>query len=178
MQKKRKFSILVSTMENQPSTQPPAENTTTYIIGALVVVAAIIAAVMFWPKPKPVPAPTASQPEVTPAEPTTITKFACERQWFNPKLGYQQYYLSSEGVDVVAPASAECTITVLQGDKTLKTEKLPATMIPAPERNGTLIRCTTKALDLPKGTPLTMRSSITNDLGVTASCSAGSITLP
>jgi hypothetical protein len=167
-------------MENEHNLPDKGDTSTVYVIGAIVVVAVIIAAILLWPKKPEVATPT-PQPEVTqPAveEKTNFTKLTCEKQWFNPVIGMPKYYLSVEGGDINSVNATECTFTLTNKEKVVVTERTNAVFKPAPERGGSSFMCTTKAVELPKGTgPMTMTVVVKNDQGQTATCPAGALNL-
>lgn len=164
-------------MENQQPTQTEGDSSIVYIIGAVIIVAIIVAAVLLWPKPKSQETKT-TMPVVEQKQ--TITKLSCDSQWYNPRLGFSEYYLSAEGSALATAKTVDCTFTVtstVEG-KVLLTETIPAVLTDAAERGGQTYRCTTKALALPKGTTVTMSTKVSDDLEASASCKAGNITLP
>lgn len=158
------------------STQPEGDSSIVYIIGAIIIVAVIVAGVLLWPKPK------AKEEAVTSVveEKQVITKLGCDTQWYNPKIGFPEYYLSAEGTALSTTKSVDCTFTItgnLDG-KVLATEKIPAILTSAAERGGQTFRCTTTAIPLPKGTVVTMKTTVADDLESGATCKAGSMLLP
>lgn len=169
-------------MENESnlSTDPQEENTVVYIVAAVIVVAVIVAAVLMWPKNKQqeqtLTPTTTTQATPTPNQ-TPIAKFACENQWFNPVIGIPKYYLSAQVADVRTGGTVDCTFTLYNGSTTVLTEKMTTVpLVAAPERNGSVVTCTTKALEnIPKNVGLTMISVVKNDEGKVASCS-GTVT--
>lgn len=168
-------------MENETNLPKEGETSSVYIIGAIIVVAIIIAGVLLWPKAKPTAEPQSSTTQ-TPIveEKQAITKLSCDKQWYNPMIGYAKYYLSAEGTAVTAAKSVTCTflITANSDGKVLATTDMPATLTAATERGGQTFQCTTKAVDLTKGSAVTMKTTVKDDLGAIATCAAGTMTLP
>ncbi len=167
-------------MENEHNLPEKGDTSTVYVIGAIVVVAVIIAAILLWPKPKPqVATPGTQSPVTQPAveNKPNFTQLVCERQWYNPVIGRPQYYLSAEGGDINSINPAECVFTVTNGTNVVLTEKANATFAPAPERGGSRFVCTTKAIELPKNTALTLTITVKNDQGQQATCPAGALNL-
>ncbi len=159
------------------STQPEGDSSIVYIIGAIIIVAVIVAGVLLWPKPK------AKEGVITTPvveEKQAITKLSCDAQWYNPKIGFPEYYLSAEGSALSTSQTVECTFTVtgnLDG-KIVATEKIAAVLTDAPERAGKTFRCVTKAVAMPKGTAVTMKTAVMDDLEASAACKTGTMVLP
>jgi len=164
-------------MDTEPMQSQPEESSTVYIIGAIVVVAVIVAGVILWPKkaaaPKEAATPVVEQKKM-------ITKLTCDKQWYNPKVGFNQFYLSAQGTALSSAKSVECTYTFtgITDKKVLLVEKLAATLSDTPDQGGQTYTCITKAVDVPRGIPVTMLTSVTDDIGGTASCTAGTIQFP
>jgi hypothetical protein len=160
----------------QTQTPTEAESSTLYIVGAVIIVAVIAAGVMLWPKQKP------KTETATPIveQKTMITKLTCNKQWFNPKIGFAQYYLGAEGEALTTAQGATCTFTIAGSvdKKVIVTESIPAVLTEVSERGGKTFICRTPAVDLPKGSSVMMGTDIKDDLGATASCAAGLIVLP
>ncbi len=164
-------------MDKEETIQTESDSSIIYIIGAIIIVAVIVAGVLLWPKPKAkesaITIPVVEQKQA-------ITKLSCDSQWYNPRNWYAEYYLSAEGSALSTAKTVDCTFTVTSNldGKVVATEKVPAVLTAAPERGGQTYRCTTKALPLPKGTAVTMKTMTSDDLEATAACKAGSIVLP
>lgn len=148
-----------------------------YVIAAIVVVALAVGAIMLWPKIKGQKTAVTTAPvQQTVEEKKPITGLTCDKQWFNPVIGYSKYYLSAEGADVSA-TTTECTFTVSQDKNMIATETASAIFTAAPERNGSTFRCTTKAVELPKGGTFTLITTVKNGDEKSAACTPGSILL-
>lgn len=166
-------------MEHENNLPDKGDTSTVYVIGAIVVVAVIIAAILLWPKPK---TQVATPQSNTPASQTSdklpnFTKLTCEKQWYNPVIGFPKYYLSAEGGDINSVNPTECVFTISNGDKVVATEKANAVFSPAPDRGGSSFRCTTKAVELPKGSGLTLSIVVKNDQNQQATCPSGALNL-
>jgi len=164
-------------MENETDvSQTQEDGSLVYVVGAIIVVAVIVAAVLMWPKTKS--SETASPtPENKVVIRPTLTKLVCENEWYNPVVGMPKYYLSAEGGDVSEGKEIECTFTIIKDKETILTEAMKVPVTAALERGGTTFKCTTKALDrIPQNTPLKFVSTVKNDEGSTASCS-GAVTV-
>jgi len=158
------------------STQTEGDSSIVYIIGAVIIVAVIVAGVLLWPKPK------AKESAATPVveEKSAITKLSCDAQWYNPKIGFPEYYLSAEGSALSTAKTVDCTFTItgnLDG-KVIATESMTAVLTNAPERGGQTYKCTTRAIPMPKGSAVTMKTTVVDDLEAIAACKAGSMVLP
>jgi len=168
-------------MENEtnlPKTE--GETSSVYIIGAIIVVAVIIGAVLLWPKSKKTIEQTTTVQTPIVEEKTMITKLTCDKQWYNPMIGFPKYYLSAEGSALLTTKEVTCTFTVISNadGKVLATQEAPAVLQSANERGGQTYECTTKAVELIKGANVTMKTMVTDDQGASASCAAGAMTLP
>ena len=167
-------------MENETQNIHEGETSSSvYIIGAVIVVAIIIAGVLLWPKPKMTTKEAATTPLVV-EEKTMISKLSCDKQWYNPMIGFPKYYLSAEGSALLTTKSVTCTFTVTANadGKVLATTETDAVLKPADERGGQTYQCTTKAVELIKGAAVTMKTMVTDDQGASASCAAGTMSLP
>jgi hypothetical protein len=163
--------------QEKDSTQPEGDSSIVYIIGAIIIVAVIVAGVLLWPKPKAKEAGTETS---VVEQKQTITKLGCDTQWYNPKIGFSEYYLSAEGSALSISKTVDCTFTVTSNldGKVVVTEKIPAVMTNAAERGGQTFLCTTKAIAMPKGTAVTMKTTVMDDLEASAACKPGNIVLP
>jgi len=166
-------------MENEENqTQPVEENSLMYIVGAVIVVAVVVAGVIMWPKNKEAKETvvTTPQTETTVPSKTPFTKLVCENEWYNPVIGMPKYYLSAGGGDV-KNGTIECTFNLSNATgAAVLTEKMTVETTTAVERNGNAFVCTTKALEkIPQNTPLKMNVVVKNNEGQTASC-AGMVT--
>ena len=163
-------------MDKEPTTQTEGDSSIVYIIGAVVIVAVIVAGVLLWPKPKTQQAETTT-PMVE--EKKAITQLGCETQWYNPKIGFPEYYLSASGTALSTATTVDCTFTISASvdGKVIATEKTAAVMTNSPERGGQTFQCITKAVALPKGSAVTMKTTVMDDTESSAACKAGSMIL-
>jgi len=164
-------------MEHETNdTQTQEEGTLIYIVGAIIVVAVVVAAILLWPKPKSTQQTATPTPENNVITKTTLTKLVCENEWFNPVIGMPKYYLSAEGGDVSDGEEIECSFSIIKDKDTVVTEKVTVPVAQAQERGGTTFKCTTKALEkIPQATPVQFVTVVKNREGKTASCS-GTVT--
>lgn len=161
------------TMENQSN-----NNTMYYVLGAIVLVAVIAAGYLLRPKTSSdtSTAPQATAPVATPTL-GPITRLACDYQYYNPVVGFQKYYMSAQGGDVTGATSVECTMTMSQGGQVVATQTVSSPLTAAPERNGSLFKCTTPGVELKPSIPTKVDVVLKDDQGAKATCSA-MFTLP
>lgn len=143
-----------------------------YILGGVVLVAAVAGFFLLKPKATtaPEPAQTAQTVPTTPAPPAPITKFACEKQYYNPVLGFPKYYLSAEGVHTTLTGNVNCEFTASIKDKVVATKSIVATLVEAKERGGATFRCQTDAVELARNVATDVKVVMTDDAGQTTSC--------
>lgn len=147
----------------------------TYAIGAVLVVAIVAGALYFRSKgAKPaMVSPTGEQPvAVTSPTPGPITKLGCDQQYYNPKIGFAEYYLSATGGDVTGAKNVSCTFTAQVNGKTVATATAQGPLSDAPQRGGSTFTCTTKALSLEPNIPTVVDVVLKDDLNATSTCSA------
>lgn len=147
-----------------------------YVLGAVVLVAVVVAGYMLRPKTGgavTTPTPTTQAVVPTPT-PGPITKLACDTQYYNPKIGFNQYYLSVEGGDPSTANKVDCNFTVVstKDTKTLATAVASSPLTSQPERGGSTFRCTTKATEITPTVQTTVLVDLKDDTGATATCSA------
>ena len=143
-----------------------------YVLGAVILVAVIGAGYLLRPK---APGTAGGQVVGTPAPtptPGPITRLACDRQYYNPVLGFPKYYFSVEGADLTGPTSVTCTMTVNQENKVLTTEIVTSPLTGAPERGGNTFKCTTQGMDAKPTLPTRVDVELKDDQGAKATCSA------
>lgn len=149
-----------------------------YILGAVILVAIIVAGYFLRPQSGLSPTmPTIATPVIPTPTPGPITALACERQYYNPVIGFAKYYLSVQGVDLSNASKVDCDITVSNAGKVVATESASSPLTSAPERNGATFRCTTKAMTLTPTIVSKVDFAIKDDLGKTATCTS-TFTLP
>lgn len=145
----------------------------TYVIGAVLVVAVIGGAWYFRStKPAEEQSPMAvTSPAVSPT-PGPITGLVCDKQYYNQKIGYSQYYLSVEGGDISQAKTITCDFTAkIKGEVVAKASG-ESPLSDAPQRNGATFRCTSKALELTPKVPTVVDVVLKDDLGKTSTCTA------
>lgn len=162
--------------------QTPAQDMKQYyVLGIVVLVAIVVAGYMLRPKTggseTTAPTATQTQPAVPTPTPGPITKLGCDVQYFNPKIGFPEYYLSVEGADVSSATQVECTFTTSVKNKEEAVVKITSPMTSSPQRGGSTFRCTTQATPLTPGVPSVVDVALKDNLGSTATCS-GAFTFP
>ena len=165
---------------NETETTPSQDMKQYYILGIVVLVAVVVAGYMLRPKsgetttPTPVAQQAAAVPTPTPGP---ITRLACDVQYFNPKIGFPEYYLSVDGGDVTGANTVDCTFTAKVKDSVVATTKVTSPLTAAPQRGGMTFRCTTKAISLQPGVATVVDVALKDDAGATSTCS-GAFTFP
>ncbi len=160
--------------------EAPQENSTNgggnqiyYILGAVILVAIIAAGYFLRPQNVTSPsAPTIAIPVIPTPTPGLITALACEKQYYNPVIGFAKYYVSAQGVDLANASKVDCDITVSIAGKVVATESASSPLTSSPERNGATFRCTTKGMALTPTVVSKVDFAIKDDLGKTASCTS------
>lgn len=145
-----------------------------YVLGIVVLIAVIVAGYMLRPKSgasTTAPIGTTQQAAIPTPTPGPITKLACDVQYFNPKIGFPEYYLSVEGGDISTANKVDCTFTASASGKIEATDKVTSPLTSAPQRGGSTFRCTTKAIALTPSVPSVIDIALKDDLGATATCS-------
>lgn len=145
-----------------------------YVLGAIVLVAVIGAGYMLRPKTTAptTPEPVAMAPKATPTPLGPISRLQCDTQYYNPVIGFPKYYLSVDGSDVAGAETVDCTMTVTQENKVVATDKSTTTLTAKPERNGSVFKCSTAALELKPTIPTKVDVTLKDDQGAKATCSA------
>ncbi len=146
----------------------------TYIIGALIVVAVLAGAWYFRSKgTKPaVVQPTGEPVAVTTPPDSTITGLSCDQQYYNPKIGFSEYYLSAAGGDLKGASNVTCTFTARVNDEVVATATAQGPLSDAPQRGGSTFVCTTKAIALTPNIPTVVDIVLKDNLKTTSTCSA------
>lgn len=157
---------------NMNEQEAPQDMKQYYVLGIVVLIAIVVAGYMLRPKTGSVTPGTPAQQTLIPTPtPGPITKLACDVQYFNPKIGFPEYYLSVEGGDVSQAATVDCTFTVSIKNKEVGSAKITSPLTDKPERGGGTFRCTTKAIALEPSVPSVVDVVLKDDLGETATCS-------
>lgn len=163
-------------MEN---TQSRESSSMMYYVGGAILLVAVVAGGLFV-RSKSMQNTTPQEEKTPMAETKTakqITGLTCDTQYFNPKIGFPQYYLSVEGADLSDASSVECTFTASASGQVASTSEASGILADAPERNGKTFRCTTNAVELKPNVKTLVTVSLKDDMGRTGGCSA-SFTFP
>ncbi len=142
-----------------------------YGIGAVVLVLVVALAYFLRPKSAPGTTPFATPVAATPT-PGPITQLACEKQYYNPVIGFPKYYFSVEGVDVAPATSVSCAFVVGVGGSVSATATVSSSVTPAPGRGGSVFRCTTEGFPMEKNTAAKVDVTLTDDQNATATCTS------
>lgn len=153
------------------------DNTIYYVIGVVAVISIITGAFFLWPKaPTDTSNPTSPVVNQEPSGPTPtpgpITGLACEKQYFNPVVGFPKYFFSVEGTSLASSNRVDCTFTVSVGGRTTATQTITGPLRDASERGGNTFRCVTREIEIQKTLPTKVEVLLKDDAGATASCSA------
>ena len=146
----------------------------TYVIGAVLVIAVIGGALYFRsnkntaPTVEPV---TQATPMISPT-PGPITGLICDKQYYNQKIGFSQYYLSVEGGDLVEAKTVTCDFTAKVKGAVVATATGESPLSDAPQRGGSTFRCTTKATDITPNVATAIDVVLKDDLGKISTCTA------
>lgn len=146
----------------------------TYVVGAVLVVAVIAGAWYFRSKKESsvMTEPTGQQAVVATPTPGPITKLGCDQQYYNPRNGFPDYYLSVEGGDVTEATDVNCTFTARVDGKVVATSTAKSPLTASPARGGSTFRCTTKPVELAANVPTIVDVLVTDNLNASSSCSA------
>lgn len=159
-------------MENEEMQPQPMM---TYIVSAVLIIIVLSGAWYFKSKStsseNTLLPQTQSEPVATPT-PGPITKLACDNQYFNQKIGFNEYYLSAEGGDVSQAKTVTCEFTAKVNNKVITKTTVEGPLSQAPQRGGSTFRCTTKALALEPNVVTTVDIKLTDDLKASSTCSA------
>ena len=132
-------------MENEETQSQPMM---TYVVSAVLILIVVGGAWYFRSKSTSTPNAlipiTQTEPIATPT-PAPITKLDCDTQYFNQKIGFNEYYLSVEGGDVSAAEKVTCEFTAKVNDKVVAKATAQGPLSSAPQRNGSTFRCTSRA---------------------------------
>lgn len=175
-------------MENQQESAA-SPSVITYVVGAIIVLA-VVGGAWYFRTMSATTSPNGNLPvsqnqeevaQQLPPEPSPtpgpITGLACDLQYFNPKVGFPEYYLNAEGGDFATAKNVTCEFRALVNDVEVGRSSATSTLVPAPSRNGATFRCTTAAVALEPNIPTTMEVTLTDDLKQVSTCS-GVFTYP
>lgn len=158
--------------------QPTSNNTMSYVLGAVLVVAVVAGGYMLRPKTPAEPTPQTADITVvtTPMAPTPtpgpITGLACDYQYYNPVIGFERYFLSVEGGDTSEASEVDCNFTVMQDEEVITTATVKSKLATNAQRGGKTFKCTTGELAIKPTVPTTVNIALTDDKNETATCSA------
>ena len=160
-------------MDEQEQTKQSTGSFTYYLIGAVLLV--LIAGGVYFLRPKSATGPSPVGNEVmAPVEvsptPGPITGLACERQWYNPVVGFAKYFLGVEGADLMTTKKVMCNFSVSVGGKVVATTSAQSTLTQDANRGGGTFRCDSASLELEPNVPTVVDVMLKNDTNQTASC--------
>lgn len=155
-------------------TKETSDSSIYYILGGVVLVAAIAGFFLLKPKDATM-TPAANQQEVqappaVPPTPAPITKFACEKIYYNPVVGFPKYFLSAEGVDLKTTGTVTCEFTESVKNKVVGTQTVSAQIVANDVRGGGTFRCQSDAVELAKGIATDVEVKVTGEANETGTC--------
>ncbi|KKU25066.1 MAG: hypothetical protein UX37_C0031G0004 [Microgenomates group bacterium GW2011_GWA2_46_16] len=160
-------------MDEQEQTKQSTGSFTYYLIGAVLLVFIAGGVYFLRPKSSGTPAPTLNEVmapvEVSPT-PGPITGLACERQWYNPVLGFTKYFLGVEGADLLTTKKVVCSFTVSVSGKVVATTSAQSALTESVSRGGGTFSCVSPSLELEPNVPTVVDLILTNDAKQTATC--------
>lgn len=161
-------------MDNTSEQAVESPSMMTYTIGAVLVIAVVAGAWYFRTKgTKSTIVEPGGQPiAATTPTPGPITELGCDQQYYNPKVAFNEYYLSAEGGDIAESEKVTCTFTASIDGKEVATATAQGPLTDAPQRGGKTFKCTTKAVALEPNVETVVDVRLTDDLNATATCSA------
>lgn len=149
----------------------------TYILGGVLVVA-VIAGAWYFRSKSAAPAPSVTEPTnttpmaaVTPT-PGPIKKLACDQQYFNPRVGYTEYYLTADGGDLSDANSVTCSFKATVNKQVVATGTAESSLTANPTRGGSTFHCTTEAIKLQPNVKTFVDVTLTDDMNRSATCTA------
>ena len=104
--------------------------------------------------------------------PGPITNLGCDQQYFNPRVGFSEYYLSVEGGDVSDAKDVTCDFSVKIDGKEVVKSSVNSPLTASPQRGGSTFRCTTRPLAITANMLAIVDVVIKDDLNANSSCSA------
>jgi hypothetical protein len=157
-------------MSDEKHTPESNDSSIYYVLGGVVLVAAV--AGFFLLKPKEQVATPVTTTPVTTAQvaPGPITKFECGKMYYNPVVGFPKYYVSLEGVDTLTSGNVNCAYTFSVKDKVVATTNSSAPLTEEPSRGGATFRCSTASIELAKGVATKVDVKIENANKQTQTC--------
>ncbi|MEK7533365.1 MAG: hypothetical protein AAB542_02930 [Patescibacteria group bacterium] len=161
-------------MEKAPEESMESPSMMTYVVGAVLVIAVIAGAWYFRSKgaKNALVEPTGQPIAAATPTPGPITKLGCDQQYFNPKIGFSEYYLTAEGGDVSDAKEITCQFSVTIDGKEVAKATIKSPLTASPQRGGSTFRCTTKPVEIAPNVPAIVDVVITDDLKASSSCSA------
>jgi hypothetical protein len=156
-------------MSEEKHTPESNDSSIYYVLGGVVLVAAVAGFFLLKPKEKSGNQVTTT-PVSAPAAPGPITKFDCGKMYYNPVIGFPKYYVTLEGVDTLTSGNVNCSFTMSVKDKVVATTDASAPLTEEPSRGGATFRCTTKAIELAKGVATKVDVKIENANKLAQTC--------
>ena len=159
-------------MENENVQSQPMM---TYVVSAVLIVLVLAGAWYFRSQSAPTPStavPTTQLPPIVTPTLGPITKLGCDKQYYNQKIAFNEYYLSLEGSDVSEATNVTCEFTAKVKDKVLVKATAEGPLSADPQRGGSTFRCISNAVAIEPNVVTTIDVTLTDDLKVSSTCSA------
>jgi hypothetical protein len=153
-------------------TSETTSNNLAYIVGAVALVLVLGAAFFLRPKGTSTVSPQGTQQAAASPTPGPITGLGCDSQYYNPRIGFNEYYISVGGGDLTKAKSVTCDFTVSVDGETVETRKITSPLTDAPQRGGATFICTTASVELEPNVETIVDVALTDDVGASSSCSA------
>lgn len=160
--------------EKEPSESMESPSMMTYVVGAVLVVAVVAGAWYFRTKgaKSSVVEPGGQPVAVATPTPGPITGLGCDQIYYNPRVAFNEYYLSAEGGDVENADKVTCEFTASVDGKAVATATAQGPLTDAPQRGGKTFRCTTKAVALEPNVVTVVDVKLTDNIKASSTCSA------
>jgi hypothetical protein len=158
-------------MSDEKHTPESNDSSIYYVLGGVVLVAAVAGFFLLKPKDKTATPGTTTPVVTAPAVATgPITKFECGKMYYNPVVGFPKYFVSLEGVDTLTSGNVNCSYTFSVKDKVVQTASASSPLSEEPSRGGATFRCSTGAVELAKGIATKVEVKIENANKQTQTC--------
>jgi hypothetical protein len=159
-------------MSTEEKTTTENDSSIYYVLGGVVLVAAIAGFFLLRPKTPGADTTTPVATTVPVAEPTPgpITKMDCGKMYYNQKIGFQQFYISLEGVDTVTTGTVNCDYSITVKNNVVATTNATSGLSEEPSRGGSTFRCNSPAVELAKGVPTHVEIKVTDPNKQSVTC--------
>lgn len=158
------------------NTSESPNNMMTYVLGGALVVVLVVGGFLLRPKSPATqsgtPTGQTETPQATAMPLAPVKGLACDKQYYNPVIGFEKYYISVEGVDTEGASEVTCITKITQENKVIATEETSVPLSENATRGGLTFKCSTSALELKPTIPTKVDVELADDRGAKATCSA------